>query len=262
MVISAEDYYSMPIFKTSDIRENGNLLYKCSLYSNTYANFVKKLTRIPVIKGLILPISTFTLDGTNYKYKIAYRNGYTMSKITSAINIDEFLKKPYDIDPISIITNIYHTLNKAHEYITIGDIRNANILLKGTKVYFCDLENGGMQNEFSNSPTYYTIDDIYEQSSTLDFCKAFICSLSLYYKIDLEGLFFWCGNINSSDILRMLNIIKANPLIINYFEELIDNLHNNPSIPTPDFSDYLKEIGLPKEKEIKRIRKYVDKTRR
>lgn len=247
--MTREDYYNIPVFnsKYSNLMRlaSDDTLYKSlkPTLSSEQLEFLNYLRALEPIDGLVKPADLVKDDEGIY--------AYTMPFIRDCQNISEYLENPkVDINVRETIKRMDFILRKIHAYIIIGDIRNTNILLSnGSLINFVDVAEGKKVNDPKYLITYYSVianKNILDSNRLSDLFKAFICSLSLYYDIDLEKYF---RNRDLKELLALLKDTRADSNLIYYLEQLITcstRKKDDCDLPLFELMDY---VALPSEEE-------------
>ena len=129
--------------------------------------------------------------------KLLYNNdgslqGYKM-KFVKGQSLDNEIKKNklnYE-ETIFLINELFRLLKEIHEYLIVGDIRNANLLIGKNGAYMIDLDYA-VKKDSSDLPLcsyriQFNDEYLYDQNS--DMVKMYISTLSLLYNYNLEEEF-------------------------------------------------------------------------
>lgn len=245
--IKKEKIESLPQFKPSIYWGPNDTLYKI-IRTNQRENrddYYLYVSNLSCIDGLVLPIDLIK-DDKIYGYQLPY--------IAGSKNVSEFIRRPNkDADTMTIIKNIFKALENINHHLILGDVRNSNILIKGSEVSFIDWDYGKQISSKETLLVCYCLainKKIIPDSKLSDTFKSLLSALSIYYGIDMEKFF---SNKDLTKLLEILKSINANPNLLYYFEYLIEKFTDYNDEIELNFSDVVDYIKPPSNKEKERL---------
>ena len=183
--------------------------------------------RKKVSKNIILPTSLLRDDkGWLYGYTMKYINGQTIHH--------EIHNQTLSFeDKIFIINEFFEYLQELHQYLTVGDVRNSNLMIgKDRRAYMIDLDfavkNNSPRIPIASYRIAYGEDHINDKSG--DIIKLFISALSLLYNYNVEF-----DMIKNNDISFLRNFVPYSGSLKEYYYYLVNKVYRYEPI-----TEYLK----------------------
>ncbi len=154
-------------------------------------------------------------------YIMDYIKGETISKKILHDDLDFY-------DKTRIINDFFYLLKQVHEYLTVGDIRNSNLMIgEDRNAYMIDFDFA-VRNTLSKNPTVcYQLFNNEEclDDKNGDIIKMFISALSLLYDFDLEKEIK-----RYSDVNHIKNFIPYGGILKDYYEYFINQINHHEPI--------------------------------
>ena len=145
-------------------------------------------------------------------------------------------------DKVFIINELFEELKEIHYYLTVGDIRNSNLMIgKDGHAYMIDFDFA-VRNESSRIPfVSYQVsyEDEFLNDKNGDIAKLFISTLSLLYNYNIEF-----DMKHNEDVTNISNFVPYNGTLKEYYDYFINKIYRHEPI-----TEYLK---IPLEENVEK----------
>lgn len=205
----------------STLFKYGNSIYKLfkgyvseALESQILYNYIihKETDRRIVLPNALLRDKDDWLTG----YRMKYIDGCTFSYEIKQNKLDT-------LDKVFIINDLFNLLREAHFYLTVGDIRNSNLMIgKDKNAYMIDFDFA-VRNDSSRIPTVsYQLEyeDECLNDKNGDIAKLYISALSLLYNYNIEFDMKKDGNVEN-----IKNFVPFSGTLKEYYEYMISQIY-------------------------------------
>ena len=155
--------------------------------------------------------------------------GYIMDYIRGMTISQKILHDDLDFDDKArLVNDFFYLLKEVHNYLTVGDVRNSNLMIGDDKnAYMIDFDFA-VRNTTSKSPyvSYHIFNgDECLEDKNADIIKMFISALSLLYDYNLETEIK-----RYSDISHIKDFIPYGGVLKDYYEYFANKIYHHEPI--------------------------------